>query len=113
MINHEPLTLPDRRIISVVLFYPPPALANSADDQPWSHFAPLLRRPLGGTDKKKEKKNNEKQDQKTATKINKQKTNKRTSKSLTHLQKASQTLAPINKPIKKYSQPQLTSLLAR
>ena len=56
MINHEPLTLPDRRIISVVLFYPPPALANSADDQPWSHFAPLLRRPLGGTNKKKRKK---------------------------------------------------------
>ena len=73
MINHATLTLPDRRIISVVLFYPPPALANSADDQPWSHFAPLLRRPLGGTNKKKRKKNNEKQDQKTATKINKQK----------------------------------------
>ena len=56
MINHEPLTLPDRRRISVVLFYPPPALANSADDQPWSYFAPLLRRPLGGTNKKKKKK---------------------------------------------------------
>ena len=113
MINHASLTLPDRRIISVVLFYPPPASANSADDQPWSHFAPLLRRPLGGTNKKKRKKNNEKQDQKTATKINKQKPNNITSKSLTHLQKVSQTLAPINKPIKKYNQPQLTSLLAR
>ena len=58
MINHEPLTLPDRRRISVVLFYPPPALANSADDQPWSYFAPLLRRPLGGTNKKTNKQTN-------------------------------------------------------
>ena len=66
MINHASLTLPDRRIISVVLFYPPPASANSADDQPWSHFAPLLRRPLGGTNKKKEEK-----EKKTKNKIRK------------------------------------------
>ena len=59
MINHTTLTLPDRRIISVVSLYPPPASANLADDQPWSHFTPLLRRPLGGT-KKKTKKNNKK-----------------------------------------------------
>ena len=73
MINHEPLTLPDRRRISVVLFYPPPALANSADDQPWSYFAPLLRRPLGGTNKKTNKQTNEKQDEKTAKKKTKKK----------------------------------------
>ena len=80
-------------------------------------LGPTLHRfcgaPLGALTKKREKKNNEKQDQKTATKINKQKTNNITSKSLTHLQKVSQTLAPINKPIKKFNQPQLTSLLAR
>ena len=67
MINHASLTLPDRRIISVVLFYPPPASANSADDQPWSHFAPLLRRPLGGTNKKTNKQTN-KQTKKTKEK---------------------------------------------
>ena len=63
MINHASLTLPDRRIISVVLFYPPLASANSADDQPWSYFSPLLRRPLGGFNKEK--------------KTNKQKTTRR------------------------------------
>ena len=75
MINHEPLTLPDRRRISVVLFYPPPALANSADDQPWSYFAPLLRRPLGGTNKNK-KQTNKRQNQKIGTTKKKKKTKK-------------------------------------
>ena len=75
MINHATLTLPDRRIISVVLFYPPPASANSADDQPWSHFAPLLRRPLGGTNKKKRKKKQRKTRSENSNK-NKQTKNK-------------------------------------
>ena len=76
MINHEPLTLPDRRIISVVLFYPPPALANSADDQPWSHFAPLLRRPLGGTNNKKKNKNKKTKTRSENSNKNKQTKNK-------------------------------------